>query len=591
MALIPNRVYVENCNSLRQYSSGFVGLARNDDFHSVGVGEVSQNINDGSRSDGYGQSGELFRHQSSPRSHYTVNHWTSSQNLGQSTMENIETDPQKPDYLSGGNAAACQQMTADHRQWNSGPDDVYKGNKVASHPGGYQQEKMCVPSSSNGYHQVRLNAHPGNANGYHNGQMRPHQQNIIGSHNPKVLTQSEADGDDDISVEGTLEEFDTFCKEWDLEMAVKSMIKLGKKGIHIDLPRYLILIESCGKAKALEEAKAVHQHLITYVSPVKVNIFNQILEMYGKCGLMEDVLNTFNQMPERNLTSWDTMITWFARNGLGEEAIDTFTRFKEAGLKPDGQMFFGVFDACGVLGDVTEGMLHFESMRNIYGIIPSMSHYASIVHMFGSAGYLDGALEFIEKMDVEPHVDVWESLMNISRVQGNIELGDRCAQIVERLDPSHLSKESKAGLVPVKDSHFLKKVKKANPLEHTKHEYRAGDRSHPENDKIYAILRGIKESLKEAGYIPETRFVLHDVDQEGKEEAIMAHSERLACTYALITSPARMPIRIIKNLRVCGDCHNAFKIISKLVGRQVIMRDAKRFHHFENGKCSCNDYW
>lgn len=314
--------------------------------------------------------------------------------------------------------------------------------------------------------------------------------------------------------------------------------------------------------------------------------------MYGKCGSMEDANNTFDQMPERNLTSWDTMITWFAKNGLGEDAIDMFTRFKEAGLKPDGQMFFGVFDACGVLGDVTEGVLHFESMSKIYGISPSMAHYASIVHMFGSAGYLEGALEFIEKMPIEPSVDVWESLMNISRVQGNFELGDRCAEIVEHLDPSRLSNESKAGLLPIKDADFLKKkVKKANPLEHTKHEYRAGDRSHPENDKIYAILRGIKESLKEAGYIPETRFVLHDIDQEGKEEAIMAHSERLACTYALITTPARMPIRIIKNLRVCCDCHNAFKIISKLVGREVVMRDAKRFHHFRDGKCSCNDYW
>ncbi|KAF2304790.1 hypothetical protein GH714_037986 [Hevea brasiliensis] len=96
--------------------------------------------------------------------------------------------------------------------------------------------------------------------------------------------------------------------------------------------------------------------------------------------------------------------------------------------------------------------------------------------------------------------------------------------------------------------------------------------------------------MKEAGYIPETRFVLHDIDQEGKEEALLAHSERLATAYGLLTSPARSPIRIIKNLRVCGDCHNAVKIISKIVGRELIMRDAKRFHHFKDGACSCRDY-
>ncbi|XWS55404.1 hypothetical protein CRYUN_Cryun10bG0171400 [Craigia yunnanensis] len=97
--------------------------------------------------------------------------------------------------------------------------------------------------------------------------------------------------------------------------------------------------------------------------------------------------------------------------------------------------------------------------------------------------------------------------------------------------------------------------------------------------------------MKEAGYIPETRFVLHDIDQESKEEALLAHSERLALANGLLTTPACGQIRIIKNLRVCGDCHAAFKIMSKIVGREIIMRDAKRFHHFSNGLCSCRDYW
>uniref|UniRef100_A0A803NDQ4 Pentatricopeptide repeat-containing protein n=1 Tax=Chenopodium quinoa TaxID=63459 RepID=A0A803NDQ4_CHEQI len=187
------------------------------------------------------------------------------------------------------------------------------------------------------------------------------------------------------------------------------------------------------------------------------------------------------------------MITWFAKNGLGEDAIDMFTKFKEAGLKPDGQMFLGIFDACGVLGDATEGMLHFDSMTKIHGITPTMVHYASIVHMFGSAGDLDGALDFIEKMPVQPNAVIWESLMNIARVQGNIEIGDHCAQIVEQLDPARLSKELKDGLLPVNDSDTpKKKVKKYNPLAHTKHEYRAGDRTHPENDKIYKVSKGNK---------------------------------------------------------------------------------------------------
>lgn len=262
-------------------------------------------------------------------------------------------------------------------------------------------------------------------------------------------------------------------------------------------------------------------------------------------------------------------------------------------------MFFGVFFACSVIGDITEGLLHFESMSKDYGIVPSMKHYVSVVEMLGSTGYLDEALEFIEKMPVEPSVDVWETLMNLCRIHGQTELGDRCADLVEQLDPSRLDEQSKAGLIPLTASDLAKekekekkKLARENPLEvkTRTHEFRAGDTS-PDSEKLYVLLRGLRQQMKEAGYVPETKFVLHDIDQEGKEEALLAHSERLAVARGLITSPARSSLRVIKNLRVCGDCHNALKIISNLVGRVLVMRDAKRFHHFKDGECSCKDYW
>lgn len=397
---------------------------------------------------------------------------------------------------------------------------------------------------------------------------------------------------------GNLEELDSFCKEGKVKEAVEVLGLLENKRLPVDLRRYLQLMQASGEAQSLQEAKSVHEHIIRSQSPLQVSTYNRIIEMYWKCGSIDDAFQVFNTMPGRNLTSWDAMITWLARNGLGEDAIDLFTKFKETGLKPDGEIFIGVFAACSVLGDIHEGMLHFESMSKDHGIVPSMHHYVSIVDMLGSIGYLDEAFEFIENMPLEPSVDVWETLMNLCRVHGHMELGDRCAELVEQLEPSRLNEQSKAGLIPVKPSDLAKQKEKKklasqNLLEVRSrvHEYRAGDRSHPGTNKIYARLRALKEQMKEAGYIPETRFVLHDVDQEAKEEALLAHSERLAVADGLLNSPPRSPIRIIKNLRVCGDCHTALKIISKLVGRELIIRDAKRFHHFKDGLCSCRDYW
>ncbi|KAF5204022.1 Pentatricopeptide repeat-containing protein, partial [Thalictrum thalictroides] len=125
---------------------------------------------------------------------------------------------------------------------------------------------------------------------------------------------------------------------------------------------------------------------------------------------------------------------------LSENAIDLFTQFKVAGLKPDGQIFMGVFLACSFLCDVAgEGMLHFESMSKVYNIVPTMEHYLSVVNMLGSAGYLEEAMEFIEKMPFEPSIDVWETLLNLCWVHGNIKLGCHCAEIVNYLDSSRLT--------------------------------------------------------------------------------------------------------------------------------------------------------
>ncbi|PWA64505.1 pentatricopeptide repeat (PPR) superfamily protein [Artemisia annua] len=357
--------------------------------------------------------------------------------------------------------------------------------------------------------------------------------------------------------------------------------------VYDDVPRYLFLMNQCGEAQALEQAKQVHEFFVSSVVNVDVSVSNKVLEMFSNCGSMEDAYNVFDKMLQRNLTTWDTMITGFAKNGHGEDAIDMFTEFKK---KPDGQMFYGVFTACSVVGDMKEGLLHFESMSKDYNIVPSMEHYKSVVDMLGSVGYLNEALEFIEKMPMEPTVEVWETLMKQCRVYGETELGDRCCELVQLLDPSRLDEQSRAGLIPVKASDIAKEKEKKklsgyNPLEiKTKvYEYRAGDTSHPEHEKLYSQLRCLKQPMKEVGYVPEIKFVLHDIDPESKEEALLAHSERLALSQALLTSSPRAPIRIIKNLRVCVDCHNALKIISKIVGRLIVARDAKRFHHFENG--------
>lgn len=104
-------------------------------------------------------------------------------------------------------------------------------------------------------------------------------------------------------------------------------------------------------------------------------------------------------------------------------------------------------------------------------------------------------------------------------------------------------------------------------------------------------LEEVIQKICEAGLVRQTEFVLHDVEEDVKVDMINKHSEKLALAFGLLVTSNDMPITIIKNLRICGDCHSVMKLVSSIEKRTIIVRDPKRFHHFSNGICSCKDYW
>ncbi|XP_026388514.1 pentatricopeptide repeat-containing protein At2g25580-like [Papaver somniferum] len=448
---------------------------------------------------------------------------------------------------------------------------------------------IMASCSSNRIHMgIKRKRKLGDFNGTHSEMNNVHSQSSVNN----------VESEFEVKCNGIFEEMNSFCKDGNVKEATRVMNLLYQQGIEIGLFPYCQLMKVIGEVVAKEEAKLIHNHLMKTKLSSETTIQNKVLDMYLKCGLVSDAHDLFGKIPALNLTSWDAMIVGLADNGYGEDAIDVFTEFKEAGGRPDGQVFLGVFYACSTLCDITEGMLHFESMSKVFGITPSMDHYVGVVKMLGSTGYLDEAFEFIENMPVEPSINVWEALMNLCRIHGNLETGDLCESVIALLDPSRLNVESKAGLVPVDPSDNVITEKKKmylgqEPLGLVSNvkQYMAGDTSHPDNDITYAHLRMLSVHMKESGYIPEVRCALHDVDDESKATSLLGHSEKLACVAGLLSTPARSRMRIIKNLRVCVDCHNALKFISKIVGRHIIARDAKRFHHFEDGVCNCNEFW
>ncbi|XP_019181336.1 PREDICTED: putative pentatricopeptide repeat-containing protein At3g23330 [Ipomoea nil] len=367
------------------------------------------------------------------------------------------------------------------------------------------------------------------------------------------------------------------------------------------------IMPACANLTTLHLGKQLHAYIIRTGFVDNMYISSSLVDMYAKCGKIMIARWIFDKMVLRDSISWTAMIMGYALHGYAREAILLFEKMEMEGVKPNSVAYVAVLTACSHAGLIDEGWKHFTTMRHKYGISPGLEHYAAVADLFGRAGRLVEAYELISSMHIKPTGSVWSTLLSACRVHKNVELAEKVANEITKVDPENLGPYVLlSNMYSVtgrwKDALKLRKNMKKKGMRKTPacswvevknkvHAFVSGDKSHPQYIQIEMALQDILERLKLEGYVPETSEALHDVDEEQKHGLFFAHSERLAIAFAIINTPAGTTIRVTKNLRVCVDCHTATKFISKIMGREIIVRDNNRYHHFKDGVCSCGDYW
>ncbi|XP_050239444.1 pentatricopeptide repeat-containing protein At2g29760, chloroplastic-like [Quercus robur] len=343
---------------------------------------------------------------------------------------------------------------------------------------------------------------------------------------------------------------------------------------------------------------------------IKLNchLTTSLIDMYAKCGDLEKALEVFYSVERKDVFVWSATIAGLAMHGHGRAALDLFSKMLEAKVKPNAVTFTNLLCACSHTGLVNEGQRLFYQMEPVYGVVPGVKHYACMVDILGRSGLLQEAVKLIEKMPILPTASVWGALLGACRLHGNIELAEQACSHLLELDPRNhgayvllsniYAKTGKwdrvSGLRKIMRDFGLKKEPGCSSIEVNGivHEFLVGDNSHKLSKEIYSKLDEIAAKLKSVGYVPNKSHLLQLVEEEDmKEQALNLHSEKLAIAYGLISMGPSQPIRVVKNLRVCGDCHSVAKLISGLYDREILLRDRYRFHHFRGGNCSCMDYW
>lgn len=367
----------------------------------------------------------------------------------------------------------------------------------------------------------------------------------------------------------------------------------------------MTILPGCAALSALSKGREIHGYAVRHSLASDVAVGSAIVDMYAKCGRLDESRAAFEKMPERNAITWNVLIMAHGMHGRGKEALKLF-RDMAAEARPTEVTFIAVLAACSHSGMVSEGLELFRSMKSEHGTEPIADHYACLVDLLGRAGRVEEAHRLIAD-EMPRGLDrsgAWSSLLGACRIHRNVEIGAIAAENLAKLEPSAASHyvllsniysseglwDEAMGVRRRMREMGVRKEPGCSWIEHRDevHRFVAGDGSHP---GLHAFLRELSGRMKKQGYVPDTSCVLHNVEDEDKETLLCGHSEKLAIAFGILNTPPGTTIRVAKNLRVCNDCHAASKVISKMMGREIILRDVRRFHHFRDGTCSCGDYW
>ncbi|KVH97985.1 Pentatricopeptide repeat-containing protein, partial [Cynara cardunculus var. scolymus] len=347
-------------------------------------------------------------------------------------------------------------------------------------------------------------------------------------------------------------------------------------------------ISAAADTAALPQGRELHGYSWRQGFEFQDKVKTALVDMYAKSGSVTVARNLFEWLSEKRVVSWNAMITGYAMHGHAMEALDLFKKMaREA--QPDHITFVGVLSACNHGGLLTEGREFFESMIHEYRITPTVQHYSSMVDLIGHYGRLDEAYNLIKNMNIKPDSGIWGALLNSCKIHKNVELGELALEKLIELEPdeagnyvimSNIYAQSGRweGVAKLRDLMTNKKLKKDVAcswieVNNKVHAFLSGDNSHPMCNEINAELERVEKLMIEVGYVPNTAPVFHDVDDDEKTRMVCRHSERLAIAFGLISTPNRSKLLITKNLRVCEDCHDAIKFISKITEREIVFRD------------------
>ncbi|KAM7274980.1 hypothetical protein ACFE04_016846 [Oxalis oulophora] len=384
--------------------------------------------------------------------------------------------------------------------------------------------------------------------------------------------------------------------------SLELFVKMQKEGVQPNYATISTLLQTIGHLSLLQKGREIHCVSLKNGLIDDIYVATALIDMYCKSGCLKPAYTVFKMIRNKTLACWNCMIMGFSMYSLGEKAISLFDEMQELQILPDAVTFTALLSGCKNSGLVPEGWKYFDSMNTDYKIIPTIEHYSCMVDLLGRAGYIDEAWDFIRTLPLKPDASIWGALLASCRVYDNVKYAEVAFKHLIEMEPYNSSNyilmmnlyTISNRWEDVEDIEDLMKVKGVErgfmwswiQIGEAVHVFTEEGRPHSDEGKIYFELYQLVSEMRNFGYVPNINCVYQNVEAEEKEKLLMSHTEKLAITYGLIKTGSSVPIRVIRNARVCSDCHTVAKYVSLIKKREIFLRDGVRFHHFREGKCS-----
>ena len=196
---------------------------------------------------------------------------------------------------------------------------------------------------------------------------------------------------------------------------------------------FLVMLKVCGNLGALAQLRLSHDQIVESGLELELVLGNSLIDMYAKCGSIEDSHRVFDSLRDQDEVSWGAIISGHTQHGNYGIAWQCLEAMQQQGLKPNTKIYTSVLSACSHAGEVEEGRRYFKSMKDLC-ITPTVEHYNCMIDLLGRAGFLKESKQMLDTMPVSPDVTGWMSLLTSSRAYANAKMGRQCIDEIVLLD-------------------------------------------------------------------------------------------------------------------------------------------------------------